>query len=106
MTPRPPNPSSSPTFEHAAFPIGFGFVAGFVDLFGFMAWYGLLAAHVTGNLIFLAHQCTLLSGSCALRGAWLLLPVLRRDGPRRSPLDGPRETSRAAGAGRSERATG
>ncbi len=42
------------TFEHLAFPIGLGFVAGFIDIFGFMAWYGLLAAHVTGNLIFLA----------------------------------------------------
>lgn len=44
----------SPVFDHIAFPIGLGFVAGFIDIFGFMAWYGLLAAHVTGNLIFLA----------------------------------------------------
>jgi uncharacterized membrane protein YoaK (UPF0700 family) len=33
-----------------------GFVAGFVDIFGFLAWHGLLAAHVTGNLIFLAVE--------------------------------------------------
>jgi uncharacterized membrane protein YoaK (UPF0700 family) len=50
--------SRAPTFNHIAFPIGLGFVAGFVDLFGFMAWYGLLAAHVTGNLIFLAYDIT------------------------------------------------
>ena len=49
-----PSPAHAPAFEHVAFPIGLGFVAGFIDLFGFMAWYGLLAAHVTGNLIFLA----------------------------------------------------
>jgi uncharacterized membrane protein YoaK (UPF0700 family) len=48
----------APSFDHIAFPIGLGFVAGFVDLFGFMAWYGLLAAHVTGNLIFLAYDIT------------------------------------------------
>jgi uncharacterized membrane protein YoaK (UPF0700 family) len=47
-----------PRFEHVAFPIALGFVAGFIDLFGFMAWYGLLAAHVTGNLIFLAFDIT------------------------------------------------
>jgi len=47
-----------PAFEHVAFPIGLGFVAGFKDLFSFMAWYGLLAAHVTGNPIFLAYDIT------------------------------------------------
>jgi uncharacterized membrane protein YoaK (UPF0700 family) len=51
-------PPRAPSFDHIAFPIGLGFVAGFVDLFGFMAWYGLLAAHVTGNLIFLAYDIT------------------------------------------------
>lgn len=45
---------TSPAFDHAIFPVGLGFVAGFVDVFGFMAWYGLLAAHVTGNLVFIA----------------------------------------------------
>jgi uncharacterized membrane protein YoaK (UPF0700 family) len=53
-----PSPARAPAFEHVAFPIGLGFVAGFIDLFGFMAWYGLLAAHVTGNLIFLAYDIT------------------------------------------------
>jgi uncharacterized membrane protein YoaK (UPF0700 family) len=51
-------PARTPRFEHVAFPIALGFVAGFIDLFGFMAWYGLLAAHVTGNLIFLAFDIT------------------------------------------------
>ena len=51
-------PPRAPSFDHIAFPIGLGFVAGFVDLFGFLAWYGLLAAHVTGNLIFLAYDIT------------------------------------------------
>ena len=53
-----PQPPRAPSFDHIAFPIGLGFVAGFVDLFGFLAWYGLLAAHVTGNLIFLAYDIT------------------------------------------------
>jgi uncharacterized membrane protein YoaK (UPF0700 family) len=44
----------TPAFEHVAFPIALGFVAGFVDIFGFMALFGFLPAHVTGNLIFLA----------------------------------------------------
>ena len=44
----------APAFEHAAFPAGLGFVAGFVDIFSFTALLGLLPAHVTGNLIFLA----------------------------------------------------
>jgi Protein of unknown function (DUF1275) len=43
-----------PAFEHFAFPVGLGFVAGFVDIFSFTALLGLLPAHVTGNLIFLA----------------------------------------------------
>jgi len=41
-------------FEHNAFVLGLGFVAGFVDVFGFSRLSGLLPAHVTGNLIFLA----------------------------------------------------
>jgi uncharacterized membrane protein YoaK (UPF0700 family) len=40
--------------EHSAFIIGLGFVAGFIDVFGFSRLSGLLPAHVTGNLIFLA----------------------------------------------------
>lgn len=51
-----PRSTASPTIEHTAFPIGLGFVAGFVDVFGFMSWFGLLTAHVTGNLIFLAYD--------------------------------------------------
>jgi uncharacterized membrane protein YoaK (UPF0700 family) len=40
--------------DHSAFVIGLGFVAGFVDVFGFSRLSGLLPAHITGNLIFLA----------------------------------------------------
>lgn len=41
-------------FEHTAFVVGLGFVAGFVDVYGFTRLSGLLPAHITGNLIFLA----------------------------------------------------
>lgn len=61
----------TPAFEHIAFPVALGFVAGFVDIFGFMALFGFLPAHVTGNLIFLAydiarHQYNLLMKIAAL----------------------------------------
>jgi hypothetical protein len=45
----PPRRVIAPAFEHVAFPVGLGFVAGFVDIFGFMELLGLLPAHVTGN---------------------------------------------------------
>jgi hypothetical protein len=62
----------TPAFEHIAFPVALGFVAGFVDIFGFMALFGLLPAHVTGNLIFIAvdiarHQYNLIKRIAALR---------------------------------------
>jgi uncharacterized membrane protein YoaK (UPF0700 family) len=41
-------------FEHQSFVVGLGFVAGFIDVFGFTRLHGLLPAHVTGTLIFLA----------------------------------------------------
>lgn len=40
--------------DHVAFIIGLGFVAGFIDVFGFSHLSGLLPAHITGNLIFLS----------------------------------------------------
>jgi uncharacterized membrane protein YoaK (UPF0700 family) len=71
-SPKPPlRQSVAPAFERAAFPAGLGFVAGFVDIFGFLALLGLLPAHVTGNLIFLAvdiaqHQYNLIMKIAAL----------------------------------------
>jgi uncharacterized membrane protein YoaK (UPF0700 family) len=41
-------------FEHQSFVVGLGFVAGFIDVYGFTQLDGLLPAHVTGTLIFLA----------------------------------------------------
>ncbi len=87
-------------FEHNAFVIGLGFVAGFVDVFGFSCLSGLLPAHITGNLIFLALTlahgrsdfliyilalpvfcagvivCAWITGSIAERGREPLLPAL------------------------------
>ena len=69
---RPPQRQMiAPAFEHAAFPVGLGFVAGFVDIFGFMTLLGLLPAHVTGNLIFIAvdlarHQYNVIMKIAAL----------------------------------------
>jgi len=61
----------TPAFEHVAFPVALGFIAGFVDIFGFMAFFGLLPAHVTGNLVFIAvdiarHQYNLIMMVAAL----------------------------------------
>jgi hypothetical protein len=54
-----------------------------------------------------AHWCTFGLADAKLRGGGApASPSPCRDGLRRSPLDGPRETSRAAGAGRSGRTTG
>jgi uncharacterized membrane protein YoaK (UPF0700 family) len=41
-------------FEHHSFVMGLGFVAGFIDVFGFTQLGGLLPAPVTGTLIFVA----------------------------------------------------
>jgi hypothetical protein len=86
----------TPAFEHIAFPVGLGFVAGFVDIFGFMALFGLLPAHVTGNLIFIAvdiarHQYNLIMRIAALPifaasvaiSAWLIETLNAR---RRQPF--------------------
>ena len=51
--------NGSPSYTFPVFPIGLGFVAGFIDLFGFLQWHGLLTAHVTGNLVFFAYDLTL-----------------------------------------------
>jgi len=41
-------------FNHPIFIIALGFVAGFIDVFGFLSYSRLLPAHVTGNVVFLA----------------------------------------------------
>ena len=69
----PEHSARTPVPAHAAFPLGLGFVAGFVDVFGFMAWYGLLTAHATGNLIFLALD--LVRGQYELVMKLLALPI-------------------------------
>jgi uncharacterized membrane protein YoaK (UPF0700 family) len=51
-----------------------GFVPGFNDLCGFVAWQGLLGAHVTGNLIFLA--LSIARSHYRLVMKFLALPVL------------------------------
>lgn len=43
-----------PRIENSPFIVGLGFVAGFIDVFGFLTFNGLLAAHVTGNVVFIA----------------------------------------------------
>jgi hypothetical protein len=54
-----------------------------------------------------AHWCTLVLADAKRRGRVALAdPSACRDGQRRSPRDGPDETSRAAGAGRPGRTTG
>ena len=89
----------TPAFEHVAFPVALGFVAGFVDIFGFMALFGFLPAHVTGNLIFLAydiarHQYNLFLKIAALPifavavaiSAWLIGTLSRRGRHRFLPM--------------------
>lgn len=60
-------------FDHNAFVIGLGFVAGFIDVFGFSRLSGLLPAHITGNLIFLALY--LAHGQYAVAMFLLALPI-------------------------------
>jgi uncharacterized membrane protein YoaK (UPF0700 family) len=80
-------------FEHHAFVIGLGFVAGFIDVFGFTRLGGLLPAHVTGTLIFAAislshgHTDILLKLAalpifCAavLAAAWFIGVIAERGG--------------------------
>ena len=78
--------------DHPLCTAALGFVAGFIDLFGFLQWHGLLAAHVTGNLIFLAYDITrgnyhlvmrllalpLFAGSVSV-SAWFISMLFRRD---------------------------
>ncbi len=59
--------------DHSAFVIGLGFVAGFIDVFGFSRLSGLLPAHITGNLIFLA--LVLARGHTAVLIYILALPI-------------------------------
>jgi uncharacterized membrane protein YoaK (UPF0700 family) len=49
-------PFRLPREEAFLYGTGLGFVAGFMDVFGFMRLFGLLAAHVTGNLVFTAIE--------------------------------------------------
>lgn len=75
--------------ENSPFIVGLGFVAGFIDVFGFLTFNGLLAAHVTGNVVFVAID--LASGRdpifCAavLMSAWFIGSLMERQRNPRVP---------------------
>ena len=69
--------------------------------------HGLAGAVDQGIGALNAHWCTFgLAGAKRRSGVACANPSICRDGLRCSPLDGPHETSRAAGAGRTGRTTG
>jgi uncharacterized membrane protein YoaK (UPF0700 family) len=50
-----PEPADAPEADRSRlFPIALAVTGGFTDAFGFLTLHGLLTAHVTGNLVFLA----------------------------------------------------
>jgi uncharacterized membrane protein YoaK (UPF0700 family) len=56
-----------------AFPLGLALTAGFADAFGYLTLHGLLTAHVTGNLAFMAVG--LAQGSPRVIMKFLALPI-------------------------------
>ena len=67
-------PGAPPAVEHdPLFPLGLALTAGFADAFGYLELHGLLTAHVTGNLAFMAVG--LAQGSPHVIMKFLALPL-------------------------------
>ena len=97
MADGPPAPPDAPDVEdERLLPLALGATAGFADAFGYLTLHGLLTAHITGNLAFMAVG--LAQGNPRIIMKFLALPlfmagvslatliITRVDGRRRSPL--------------------
>jgi uncharacterized membrane protein YoaK (UPF0700 family) len=67
------NPEPAPVEQDRVFPLCLALTAGFADAFGYLTLHGLLTAHVTGNLAFMAVG--LAQGSPRVVMKFLALPI-------------------------------